>query len=189
MLGLTGSYTQSRLPKPSSEVEEPELRPEYQTISRELRDLTKMVQDTLRGSAAASQSENAGNPLFERGRLYEEYSARRNERLKRKRGESGVEKQTPSKQYLGVRMESAKRTVEVKKYESARKMTTPLVERREVATAQRLERREPVTTQRYSLRSSSKENKKPPLAMSFERSMDATVERKTTVRRTARKGY
>ena len=85
-------------------------------------------------------------------------------------------------------MESAKRTVEVKKYESARKMTTPLVERREVATAQRLERREPVTTQRYSLRS-SKENKKPPLAMSFERSIDANVERKTTVRRTASKGY
>ncbi|GJT19601.1 hypothetical protein Tco_0878307 [Tanacetum coccineum] len=186
---LSGTYTKSRLPKPSSEVEEPELRPEYQTISRELRDLTKLVQDTLRGSTA-SQSENAGNPLFERGRLYEEYSAIRNERLKRKRGESGVEKQTPSKQYLGVRMESAKRTVEVRKYESARKMTTPLVERREVATAQRVERKEPVTAQRYSLRSSSKENKKPPLAMSFERSMDAaTVEQKTTVRRTARKGY
>ncbi|PWA66019.1 hypothetical protein CTI12_AA331940 [Artemisia annua] len=148
-----------------------------------------MVQDTLRGSATTSQSD-AGNPLFERGRLYEEYSARRNERLKRKRGEYGVEKQTPSKQYLRVRMESAKRTVEVKKYESARKMTTPLVEKREVATAQRLaENREPVTTQRYSLRSSSKENKKPPLAMSFERSMEATVERKITVRRTARKGY
>ncbi|PWA52243.1 hypothetical protein CTI12_AA457890 [Artemisia annua] len=151
------SYTTSRLPNSSSEVEEPELRPEYQTISRELRDLTKMVQDTLRGSATTSQSD-AGNPLFERGRFYEEYSAIRNEKLKRKRGESGVEKQTPSKQYLGVRMESAKRTVEVKKYESARKMTTPLVERREVATAQRVERREPVTTQRYSLRSSSKEN-------------------------------
>nr|GEV34751.1 splicing factor [Tanacetum cinerariifolium] len=45
------------------------------------------------------------------------------------------------------------------------------------------------TVQRYSLRSSSKENKKPPLAMSFERSMDAaTVERKATVRKTARKG-
>ena len=89
LLGLTGSYTQSRLPKPSSEVEEPELRPEYQTISRELRDLTKMVQDTLRGSDTTTQSD-AGNPMFERGRFYEEYSARRNERLKRKRGESGV---------------------------------------------------------------------------------------------------
>ena len=70
-----------------------------------------MVQDTLRGSATTSQSDT-GNPLFERGRFYEEYSAIRNERLKRKRGECGVEKQTPSKQYLGVRMESAKRTVE-----------------------------------------------------------------------------
>ncbi|GJT19602.1 small nuclear ribonucleoprotein Sm D3b-like protein [Tanacetum coccineum] len=91
---------------------------------------------------------------------------------------------------LKVVMELAKRTVEVKKYESVRKMTTSLVERRDVAMAQRVERKEPVTAQGYSLRSSSKENKKPPLAMSFERSMDAvTVERKTIVRRTARKGY
>lgn len=133
-----------------------------------------MVEDNLRRSTT-NQSANAidGSPMFERGRFYEEYSARRNERLRRKRGESGVEKKTPCKQYLGVRIESAKKTGEPKKFESARKMTTPLVERREA-----------VTTQRYSLRSSTKENKKPPLAMSY-----GTLERKTTVRRTARKGY
>ncbi|PWA96352.1 hypothetical protein CTI12_AA039420 [Artemisia annua] len=126
------------------------------SLSHELTKLIKLLQGTLSGSANTSQS-GAGNPLFKRDRgVYEEYSARRSERLKRKRDESGVEKQTPSKQCVGVRMESAKRTVEVKKYESARKMTTPLVERREVATAQSVERREPVTTQRYSLRSSSK---------------------------------
>lgn len=99
------------MPKPSFEVdEEDEL-----TLSHELTELCKKLQGTLRGSANTSQSD-AGNPLFERDRgVYEEYSARRSERLKRKRGESGVE---PSKQCLGVRMESAKRTVEVKKYES-----------------------------------------------------------------------
>ncbi|KAI3776534.1 hypothetical protein L1987_46320 [Smallanthus sonchifolius] len=152
----SGTLTKSHLPKRSSVIEEHELRPEYHTMSCELQALTKMVQDTLRGSATTNQSANEG-PLFQRGKFYDEYSARRNERLKRKRGgESGVEKKTPCKQYLGVRIESAKRTTwEVKKFESARKMMTPLMERRQVAT-----------TQRYSLRSSCKENKKPPLAMS-----------------------
>lgn len=182
LLDFIGSSTKSGLPKQSSNLEEPDLRPEYQTISCELKALTKMVQNNLRGSTTTTQSANAydGSPLFQRGRFYDEYSARRNERLKRKRGgESVVEKMTPCKQFLGVRMESAKRTGEVKKFETTRKMTTtPLVERREVAT-----------TQRYSLRSSCKGNKKPPLAMSFEKSMEGTVEKKTAVRRSTRKGY
>ncbi|XP_076949232.1 uncharacterized protein LOC143621803 [Bidens hawaiensis] len=166
----SGAFTTSRLPKQSSVKEEHELRPEYHTMSCELKALSKMVQDTLWGPTTTSQSANEG-PVFQRGRLYEEYSARRNERLKRKRGESMVEKKTPCKQYLGVRIESAKKsTVDVKKFESARKMMTPLVERKQVAT-----------TQRYSLRSSCKENKKPPLAMS---SLGGTA-----VRKTARKGY
>ncbi|KAI3725555.1 hypothetical protein L1987_65345 [Smallanthus sonchifolius] len=95
-------------------------------MSCELQALTKMIQDTLRGSATTNQSANKG-PLFQGGKSYDEYSARRNERLIRKRGgESGVEKKTQCKQYLGVRMESAKRTTgEVKQFESARKMMTP----------------------------------------------------------------
>nr|XP_043634702.1 uncharacterized protein LOC122605810 [Erigeron canadensis] len=180
----SGYLTKSCMRKRSSNLEETELRPEYQTISCELKALSKMVQDNLSGSATTNQSANAhnGNLMFERGRLYYEYSARRNERLKRKRGDYDAEKKTPSKQYLGVRVESAKKaTREVRKYESARKMATPMVERREVVAS--------ATTQRYSLRSSMKENKKPPLATSFERTVDATVGRKTTVRRTARKGY
>lgn len=141
-----------------------------------------MVQENLSGSTDTNQISNATyqeSPLFQRGKFYEEYAARRNERLKRKRGESGVEKTTPCKQYLGVRNESAKKT-EVKKFESARKMTTtPLVEKKEVGS-----------TMRYSLRSSCKENKKPPLSASFDRSIGGTVEKKTTtVRRSARKGY
>nr|XP_043631533.1 uncharacterized protein LOC122602984 [Erigeron canadensis] len=94
-----------------------------------------MVQDNLGGSATTNQSANAhnGNLMFERGRLYYEYSARRNERLKRKRGDYDAEKKIPSKQYLGVRVESAKKgTREVRKCEIARKMAMPMVERREV---------------------------------------------------------
>ncbi|KAJ0702111.1 hypothetical protein HanPI659440_Chr14g0525681 [Helianthus annuus] len=176
------SLTKSHQPKQSSNSEEQhELRPEYQTISCELKELTKLVQDNLWGSATKNQSANAHDesPVFKRGRLYDEYSARRNERLKRKRGESEIEKTTPGKQYLGVRIESAKRSTEVKKFESGRKMATPLMERGQVAAVT-------ATAQRYSLRSSCKENKKPPLAMSFERS---SMEKKTAVRRTARKGY
>ncbi|KAI7724524.1 hypothetical protein M8C21_023978 [Ambrosia artemisiifolia] len=166
----SGTVTKSRLPKQPSVMEELELRPEYHTMSCELNALTKMVQDTLWGSATTNQSGNE-RPLFQRGKFYEKYSAIRSERLKRKRGESVVEKKTPCKQYLGVRVESAmKKPMEVKKFESARKMATPLMERRQTAT-----------TQRYSLRSSCKENKKPPLAMS---SLGvATVERKTARKR------
>ncbi|KAK1440985.1 hypothetical protein QVD17_06821 [Tagetes erecta] len=159
----SATLTKSRLPKQSLVVEERELRPDYHAMSCELSALTKMVQDTFRGSTTTNES-----PLFQRGKFYEEYSARRNERLKRKRGgESGVEKKTPCKQYLGVRTESTKRTSEVKKFETAKKMTTPLMERRHVAT-----------TQKYSLRSSCKESKKPLLAMS-----SMGTERRTTARK------
>ncbi|KAI3797235.1 hypothetical protein L1987_32490 [Smallanthus sonchifolius] len=177
------SLAKSHIPKQSFNSEQHELRPEYQTISCELQELSKMVQDNLWGSTTKNQAANGHDesPLFQRGRFYDEYSARRNERLKRKRGESEIEKNTPCKQYLGVRIESAKRSTEVKKFESGRKMTTPLMERGQVATTTT------ATATRYSLRSSCKENKKPPLAMSFERS--AMVEKKTAVRRTARKGY
>lgn len=116
-----------------------------------------------------------GSPLFERGRFYEEYSARRNERLKRKKGEmeGGYEKK-PS-YGLGVRVESAKKREATKSADSRRKTvaaTTPVAERRGTQTP------------RYSLRSSSKENKKPPLPMpmNVERSVGVS-ERKGGVRR------
>ncbi|XP_076951786.1 uncharacterized protein LOC143625300 [Bidens hawaiensis] len=169
---ISFSMTKSRLPKQFSTSEEHELRPEYQTISCELKDLMKMVQENLWRPATKNQSANAhnNNPVLQRGRLYDEYSARRNERLKRKRGEPETKNKTPpSKLYVGGRIESAK---EVKKNESGRKMATPAA----ATTA---------TTTRYSLRSSCKENNKPPLAMRFERS---SIEKTTAVRRTARKG-
>lgn len=160
-----GSLTKTQVPKCTWGTEELELRPEYQMISYELRALAKMVQGE---SKENEMGNNAGNtnksPLFIRGRFYEEYSARRNERLKRKKGNlTGDEKKTVYD--LGVRVEFAKRK-ETKKFEGLRKLvpSTPLTERRENST--------------YSLRSSSiKENKKKPpllLAVSYEKSVRGT---------------
>ncbi|KAL7249101.1 hypothetical protein ACSBR1_011295 [Camellia fascicularis] len=94
--------------------------------------------------------------VFERGRFYEEYFARRNERLKRKKGEIGDEKKKKTVYDLGVKVESAnKRDVK-----GLRKsvLSTPM------AT---MDRRE---NQRYFLRSSIKENKKPPLPVNSQKS-------------------
>lgn len=144
-------------------MEELDVRPEYRTISSELKNLAKMVNQEF-GRADADEGIISGtsrSPLFERGRFYEEYSARRNERLKRKKGETGDEKK--SVYALGVRIESAKRRGETKRFESTRKTvpSTPLTEGREAPSSSR-----------YSLRSAAtKENKKPPLAaISIEKS-------------------
>nr|GLL37150.1 uncharacterized protein LOC109165633 [Ipomoea trifida] len=170
-----GSLTKSQLPNPRSDVEEWEMRPEYHTISCELRALAKMVQQEIGNGDGGNPgneeySMNPRSPLFERGRLYEEYSARRNERLKRKK--CGEEK--AAVYGLGVRVESAKKRV----VQSARKTVpaTPM-------TAQRGGGEKP----RYMLRSmtTSKENKKPPshLGMSVEKSVGGGEKKKTAVRR------
>nr|GLL29163.1 uncharacterized protein LOC109165633 [Ipomoea trifida] len=170
-----GSLTKSKLPNPRSDVEEWEMRLEYHTISCELRALAKMVQqeigngdggDPIPGNGEYSL--NPRSPLFERGRLYEEYSARRNERLKRKKG-GETEEEKKAVYGLGVRVESAKkRGVSV----------TPMM-------AQRGEGEKP----RYMLRSmaTSKENKKPPphLPMSVEKSVGGGEKKKTTAIRVA----
>ncbi|XP_031103733.1 uncharacterized protein LOC116007246 [Ipomoea triloba] len=168
-----GSLTKSQLPNPRSDVEEWEMRPEYHTISCELRALAKMVQQEIGNGDGGNPgneeySLNPRSPLFERGRLYEEYSARRNERLKRKK--CGEEK--AAVYGLGVRVESAKKRV----VQSGRKIVpaTPM-------TAQRGGEKP-----RYMLRSmtTSKENKKPPhLAMSVEKSVGGGEKKKTAVRR------
>ncbi|XP_022874002.1 uncharacterized protein LOC111392842 [Olea europaea var. sylvestris] len=169
-----GSFTKSQMPKRSWDVEELELRPEYSTISCELRALAKMVRQEFGTSDENMDAEfdngvlsTNRSPLFERGRFYEEYSARRNERLKRKKGEVEGHKKKPTNN-LGVRIESAK------KFDSGRRMAvaaTPMMVQREAATP------------RYSLRSSTrKENKKPPLPMNVENSVGYT-ERKVGGRR------
>lgn len=157
MFDVTGSSKKPQLPKSTWDAEEMEIRPEYHTISCELRALAKMVdqefKDTEMGNGDTCNNTNTNrSPLFERGRFYEEYSARRNERLKRKKGLIGDEKKSVFD--LGVRVESAKKTTETKNnFESLRKAAaTPVTERRENSG--------------YSLRSStSKEAKKPPVSV------------------------
>ncbi|GFZ10517.1 hypothetical protein Acr_21g0011160 [Actinidia rufa] len=85
------------------------------------------------------------SPLFERGRFYDEYSARRNERLKRKKGETEDEEE-----------------------DCVRFGCEVMEDRRE--------------NPRYLLRSMTKENKKPPLPVTFEKSVTGS-DRKTAVRR------
>ncbi|KAF9595595.1 hypothetical protein IFM89_001344 [Coptis chinensis] len=84
----------------------------------------------------------------------------RNKRLKRKKGVIGQEKKTPYG--LGVSMESGKKS-NSKRFESVRKSLPSnfSVSRSET----------PIVAPRYSLRSSCKENKKPPLAGNFEKSL------------------
>ena len=106
---------------------------------------------------------------FERGRFYDEYSARRNERLRRKKGQTGEESKSVYN-HLGVNVESAKRSSS-KKIGSLRKS---------ISAAYSLEKTS--ETPRYMLRSMSKENKKPPLPLYSEKSA-VTGERKIGARR------
>lgn len=119
-------------------VEECELRPEYRTISCELRALTNMVREEL--GKRDRDGENIINiafgngvgvgvdshSLFERGRLYDAYSAKRNERLKRKKtGGDDVKAATYNYSYsVGVAAEctpTAKKSRSTEKVESLRK--------------------------------------------------------------------
>lgn len=177
-------------------MEEAELRPEYRSISWELRALEKMVTgeelgkedycggggDTDSSSSHRLSSLNS-SPLFERGRFYEEYSARRNERLNRKNKikvkEGGCETNysktaasaSASKYKLGVTVESAKRnsftstrtTTSSRKLQSLRKSVSAaysVVETQQAPSPTPA----PAPTPRYMLRSlMNKENMKPPL--------------------------
>ncbi|XP_030522196.2 uncharacterized protein LOC115735210 [Rhodamnia argentea] len=170
-----GSLTKSQKLSRAWDIDESELRPEYRSISCELRALTEMVRDELSNTDPAdsffTNSLGANTvSVFERGRFYDVYCARRNERLKRKKGgESGEEKK--SAYGLGVTVEPAKRR-EGKKLESLRKS---------VCAAYSMERKEGTPAPRYLLRSSTKENKKPPLAVNYEKS--AVGERRIGARR------
>ncbi|KAL6572214.1 hypothetical protein OROMI_013172 [Orobanche minor] len=180
-----GSVTKSQLPNPIRDVEKSDFRPEYHAISCELMALAKMVHQELGPKDDTTMTDASiligprKSPLFERGKFYDEYAAIRNERLKRKKGETEYEKK-PSYN-LGVRVESAKKR-EPRRFDSRKKAAvaastmTPVAERRGAQTP------------RYSLRScTNKENKKPPVPlpvpfMSVERSVGVS-ERKMGVRR------
>ncbi|KAL1225077.1 hypothetical protein V5N11_019209 [Cardamine amara subsp. amara] len=161
----------SQKPRRLSDVSlNPKRQIEYSSISTEIHALAKKVKDEFaeeenrKKSRLASSDSNleslAANsvPVFERGRFYEEYSAKRNERLRRKRGEEAVEgggtvKGTPYN--LGVNHEpmTNKRRGTSKKQQQLEsiKKTVSMVE----------------MTPRYSLRSMTKENKKPPLPLNI----------------------
>ncbi|XP_010494170.1 PREDICTED: uncharacterized protein LOC104771349 [Camelina sativa] len=144
---------------------------EYSSISKEIHALAKMVKDefaeaedrkkpNLESLAASSV------PVFERGRFYEEYSAKRNERLRRKKkGEDDAAvvvegKGTPY--HLGVNHEPM---TNKRRGTSAKKKTVV---------------GETSATPRYSLRSMTKENRKPPLPVNVSVSAIKSV---TTTRR------
>lgn len=130
----------------------------------------KMVKNEFGDDIGSSNNLEVKNIVYERGKFYEEYSARRNERLRRKNGVSGTEKKAPYS--LGVNVEPVKKR-DPKKLASLRKSVPPNF----------VVNLTPST--RYSLRSSTKENKKPPLApvpVNLERSV-AYSERKTGTRK------
>ncbi|CAN6975325.1 unnamed protein product [Brassica oleracea var. botrytis] len=165
VLSSSSSSSILRTPPGLAKFQKPDLESklpiEYSSISSEIHAMAKMVEKEFAQeevkSRASSLEHMAANSevapmLFERGRFYDEYSARRNERLRRKKGgDDSVVKGTPYN--LGVEPMTTKRRGTVKK-------KTTMVE---------------TTAPRYSLRSMKKENKKPPLPLNVDVSAMKTV--------------
>lgn len=174
-----------------------ELRPHYlHSMSSEYHALTKMVLSDITNPSLApsamdltskSCTTDGVTSLFERGRFYDQYSARRNERLRRKRScggeETPIETTKKSTAYdLGVTAGPAtkRRAADSKKLESLRKS---------VCTAYSGERNESaMAAPRYSLRSSTKdkENSKPIQIAASSTAVKSRIvgsERKITTRR------
>ena len=152
-------------------MKESENRPEFAKVSCELRALQKMVQMEL----GAINSENnvyssyptiGGSNLFERGRFYDVYSEKRNERLRMKKQNETVEEESKSAYNLGVKADSTKKKESKKKCESLKKTMM-------AAATYSVDRSQ---HPRYSLRSTTK---KPPLP-----SMSMDVDEKLTTKRT-----
>lgn len=110
------------------------LQPDYHLISSELQALAKRAkkeescdaeqqqqQPVIGGNLTTASVACSASPLFERGRFYEIYSLRRNERLKRKKAEISEEAiaQDPN-----VAVELSKKR-NAKKAESVRKSVPP----------------------------------------------------------------
>ncbi|KAJ4963285.1 hypothetical protein NE237_023224 [Protea cynaroides] len=152
------------------DMEESDIPTKYQSISCELMALAKMVKHEfgnheLRNTDFTDNFSVNSSPLFERGRFYNAYSARRNEMLKRKKfGERG--KDCKSIFNLGVTVESGKKR-DSKKYESLRKS---------IPANFSISRTE---SHRYFLRSNSKakDNKKPSIPTYATRSMVDRVQK------------
>ncbi|XP_026396893.1 uncharacterized protein LOC113291588 [Papaver somniferum] len=148
------SMMKTQTPRHLMTRDRPELRQEYQSITTDFQALEKMVKDQF-GNQDLSMTDLTNTysaAPFERGRFYDEYSARRNERLRRRKGgETVEEKKKPSSVYnLGV-VESTikKKGGDQKKLETLRKSVPAnfSIPRSETTG----------TTSRYSLRSSTKD--------------------------------
>ncbi|XP_068646578.1 uncharacterized protein [Aristolochia californica] len=145
------SVAKTQMPtRRSCVVEECRVRSELKPMLGEFHALAKMVENELGCSGLSKpfsvSRSGISTPLFERGRLYDEYSARRNERLKRKKAETGDDQSA---------MDHAAFNVEFGKRKAAKKTETL---RKSVPANFSIPRRE-------GLRSSvrlSKENKQPP---------------------------
>ncbi|XP_058098532.1 uncharacterized protein LOC131243307 [Magnolia sinica] len=117
------SLTKTQVPNCSWNLEGSRIRPEFQSVSCDLRALAKMVEDELGHNilpTAFMATNTHSSPLFERGRLYNEYSARRNERLKRKKMEAEEEKTSAVHDTGVLAVECGKRR-NAKKTETVRK--------------------------------------------------------------------
>lgn len=142
------------------------IRPEYRTISCEVKVLQRMVQEELgkscsNGAGLGGFSGASFGSQFERGKFYDEYCAKRNERLKRKLSSAITDENEEPKTAcdLGLLMQSAKKE-ETKKRATAKKSI------QQTAASNLVNRSE---HPRYALRSM----KKPPLPvpMSVENSV------------------
>ncbi|XP_010539021.1 PREDICTED: uncharacterized protein LOC104813174 [Tarenaya hassleriana] len=149
--------------------QKPEQRPE---ISCELRALAKMVEGEI-GDEGKPKTANFGGLVttsvhaFERGRFYEEYSARRNERLKRKKGEAEAAAAAEEVKTTPYNLRAMREPATTKRRGTAKKQQLESL-KKTVSTAY-------TETPRYMLRSLSKENKKPPLPVNIERSVMKNV--------------
>lgn len=156
-------------------MKESKLKPEYHhTVSCEIKALAKIVQDELGALTGFGNNNNTNTNnlgcLLSRGRFYDEYSARRNERLKKKQSETGEcddEPKTGEGYNLGVKVESSAKK---KKYETLKNSVT------ETYTVDRSQR------SRYALRSMTKK-----LPLPLPMAVEETTGRKSVASRTRRK--
>jgi len=104
-----------------SQTKESQVRPAYQSISCEFTALSKMLQDQLGAMNSIANPSHSTTKLasgLEKGLLYDVYTARRNERLKKKQNESDVDNEPKTVYSLGVKVELST------KKESKKKSTT-----------------------------------------------------------------
>ncbi|KNA06125.1 hypothetical protein SOVF_183920 [Spinacia oleracea] len=175
--------TPAMMSKP--QMREQENRPELNTVSCELRALAKMVEDELgainaknnNGFGSVSSIGGGNTTMFERGSLYNAYSERRNERLRKKLSESWEDEPKTAYNHLGVKVDST-----LKKDSTKKKAET--LKKSMMAAATTYSSVDRSQHPRYALRSTTK---KPPLPVAPMNIDDKGTARKTPSTRARRK--